>query len=156
MNGTASFSAWDYREVFEIAQLGDLIYMDPPYQGVTNSRDNRYLAGVEFDDFVKAIDILNRKGIDFLISYDGECGGREYGKELPSELNCTKILLNAGISTQATLLGKKNTTYESLYISNNLYQNYLLRIKNKFTWGDLGGNEIFVTTDLGRDTEDRS
>ncbi|MCL2046786.1 MAG: hypothetical protein FWG88_10440 [Oscillospiraceae bacterium] len=34
---------------------------------------------------------------------------------------------------------------------NNLYQNNLLRIKNKFTWGASGGNEIFVSTDLGRD-----
>ena len=120
MKDKVSFSALDYQEVFEMAQPGDLVYMDPPYQGVTNKRDNRYLSGVEFDDFAEAIETLNKKGVDYLVSYDGECGGKEYGKELPKELNCTKILLNAGISTQATLLGKRNTTYEALYVSKNL------------------------------------
>ena len=120
MKGRVSFSALDYHEIFNLAQPGDLVYMDPPYQGVSNIRDNRYLSGVDFNSFAKAIESLNRKGIDYIISYDGECGGKEYGKELPSELDCTKILLNAGVSTQATLLGKRNTTYEALYISKSL------------------------------------
>ena len=120
MKGKASFFALDYQEIFEMAQPGDLIYMDPPYQGVTNNRDNRYLSGVEFANFAEAIKTLNRKGVDYLISYDGECGGKEYGKTLPLELDCTRILLNAGLSTQATLLGKRNTTFEALYLSKSL------------------------------------
>ena len=136
MKGRVSFSALDYQEVFDIAQLGDLIYMDPPYQGVSNMRDNRYLSGIGFDEFAKAVDTLNRKGVDYLISYDGECGGKEYGKELPSELDCTKILLNAGISTQATLLGKRNTTYEALYVSKSLY-NKCEGVSNNYHYGRL-------------------
>jgi len=120
MKGKVFFSALDYQEVFDLAQPGDLVYMDPPYQGVSNMRDNRYLSGVDFNGFAKALETLNRKGVDYIISYDGECGGKEYGKELPSELDCTKFLLNAGISTQATLLGKRNTTYEALYVSKSL------------------------------------
>ena len=132
MKDKVSFSALDYQEVFEMAQPGDLVYMDPPYQGVTNKRDNRYLSGVEFNDFAEAIETLNNKGVDYLVSYDGECGGKEYGKELPEKLNCTKILLNAGISTQATLLGRRNTTYEALYISKNLAQ-CVEKIPKQFT-----------------------
>ena len=94
--------------------------MDPPYQGVTNVRDNRYFAGVPFDEFASAIEILDRKGVDYLISYDGECGGKAYGEELPEELHCKKVLLKAGLSSQATLLGKKSTTFEALYISDTL------------------------------------
>ena len=120
MKGRVSFSAVDYHEVFEQVRPGDLVYLDPPYQGVSDSRDHRYFSGVLFDDFADAVETLNRKGVDFLISYDGECGGKEYGKDLPQELGCTKILLNAGISTQATLLGKRDTTYEALYVSRNL------------------------------------
>ncbi|MDR1563387.1 MAG: Dam family site-specific DNA-(adenine-N6)-methyltransferase [Oscillospiraceae bacterium] len=120
LKGCVSFSALDYREIFDMAQPGDLVYMDPPYQGVTNAKDNRYFSGVEFEEFATAIEMLNQKGVDYLISYDGECGGKEYGEELPPDLNCTKILLNAGLSTQATLLGKRNVTYEALYISENL------------------------------------
>jgi DNA adenine methylase len=114
------FSAVDYHQVFEIAKHGDLVYMDPPYQGVSNRRDNRYFVGVDFDDFSNSIEILNRKGVDYIISYDGECGGKEYGNDLPLSLKCTKFLLNAGLSTQATLLGKRNTTFEALYVSENL------------------------------------
>jgi DNA adenine methylase len=120
LRGKVSFSASDYREVFDMAKVGDIVYMDPPYQGVTNVRDKRYFSGVPFDEFVSAIDSLNKRGIDFLISYDGECGGKEYGQELPKELGCKKILLNAGLSSQALLLGKKQITFEALYIGRGL------------------------------------
>lgn len=114
------FSARDYREVLDEARQGDLVYMDPPYQGVSGARDCRYVAGIDFPDFVEAVDRLNRKGVDFVISYDGRCGDRSYGEDLPDALDCQKIYLNAGLSTQATLLGRKETTYEALYLSRNL------------------------------------
>ncbi len=120
LKGKTSFSALDYHEILDMAKPGDLVYMDPPYQGVTNVRDNRYFAGVQFDEFAHAIVVLNKKGVDYLISYDGACGGKEYGEELPQELHCKKIMLNAGPSSQATLLGRKSTTFEALYISEAL------------------------------------
>ena len=120
LKGKTSFSSMDYRQALEMAQPGDVVYMDPPYQGVSNARDNRYLAGVGFDDFSGAVEILDAKGVAYVISYDGSCGGREYGRELPEVLNCTKFMLNAGPSAQATLLGRRETTVESLYVSNGL------------------------------------
>ena len=120
LKGKAVFSALDYREIFEMVEPGDLIYMDPPYQGVSNMRDNRYFSGLGFNEFSESITILNKKNVDYIISYDGECGGREYGNNLPKSLNCTKFLLNAGISSQATLLGKKDITFEALYVSKNI------------------------------------
>ena len=47
-------------------------------------------------------------------------GSVRYGHDLPEWLDCEKIYLNAGISTQAILLGKKEVTYEALYVSNKL------------------------------------
>ena len=120
LNGKTCFSTYDSHDVFEMARPGDLVYMDPPYQGVTNVRDNRYYAGIKFDEFVKSLEILNKKKVNYLISYDGECGGKEYGEDLPESLRCKKILLNAGLSSQSLLLGKKATTFESLYISESL------------------------------------
>ena len=120
LKGKTSFFALDYHDIFEMACPGDLIYMDPPYQGVTNVRDSRYFSGVPFHEFVEAIKMLNDKQIDYLISYDGACGGKEYGEDLPEALGCKKIMLNAGISSQALLLGKKSTTFEALYISKSL------------------------------------
>ena len=132
LKGKSKFSALDYREIFEMAQPGDLVYMDPPYQGVTNTRDNRYFSGVPFVEFADALELLNKKNVDFLISYDGECGGKEYGEELPAELGCKKMLLNAGISSQATLLGRKEITFEALYVSRNL-QPYEVFIPQQLT-----------------------
>ena len=120
LKGKTSFFALDYHDVFEMARPGDLVYMDPPYQGVTNVRDNRYFSGVPFYEFTEAIKVLNKKKVDYLISYDGVCGGKGYGFDLPESLGCKKIMLNAGLSSQSLLLGKKSTTFEALYISESL------------------------------------
>ena len=114
------FSSVDYREVTRNARRGDVVYMDPPYQGVCSSRDCRYFSGIDFNDFVECVDDLNRRGIDFIISYDGTCGDKQYGIDLPKELGLRKIMLNAGLSSQSLLLGKKETTVEALYLSHHL------------------------------------
>ncbi|MBQ9406856.1 MAG: DNA adenine methylase [Desulfovibrio sp.] len=124
LKGKTKFYSYDYKRIFEIAEYGDVVYMDPPYQGVTNVRDNRYVSGVEFDEFSEALKTLNKNKIDYLISYDGICGSKKYGKSLPKDLECQKVFLNAGISTQSTLLGKSDITYESLYISKYLIKEH--------------------------------
>ena len=120
LKGKTEFMSVDYKEVLQKAIPGDIVYMDPPYQGVSNVRDSRYYSGIDFYDFVETIDQLNRRGIDFLISYDGQCGDKKYGEDLPSDLGLKKVLLKAGFSSQSTLLGKKEITYEALYISSGL------------------------------------
>ena len=120
LKGKTTFSSLDYREILKQAVPGDLVYMDPPYQGVCISHDNRYYAGIEFDDFVGAVDELNSRGIDFMISYDGQCGEKQYGIDLPENLGLRKVLLNAGLSSQSVLLGRKEVTYEALYLSDKL------------------------------------
>lgn len=120
LKGKTEFSSVDYRDVIKTARQGDIVYMDPPYQGVCSSKDNRYFSGIVFDEFVNCIDELNSKGIDFVISYDGTCGEKQYGQELPMELKLKKVMLNAGLSTQSLLLGKKESTVEALYISHSL------------------------------------
>ena len=115
-----AFSSVDYREVTRNARRGDVVYMDPPYQGVCSLRDNRYFSGIDFNDFVECVDDLNRRDIDFIISYDGACGDKQYGIDLPEELGLRKIMLIAGLSSQSLLLGKKETTVEALYLSHRL------------------------------------
>lgn len=134
LKGKATFSALDYHDVLDMAKPGDLVYMDPPYQGVSNVRDNRYYAGVSFDEFAAAIEVLDRRGVYYLISYDGECGGKEYGEELPKNLHCQKVMLNAGLSSQALLLGKKATTFEALYISKTLLPLFNLAPQQLTMW----------------------
>lgn len=120
LKGKTEFTSTDYREITKEARPGDVVYMDPPYQGVCSSRDSRYFSGIKFNEFVECIDDLNRRNIDFAISYDGTCGERQYGEDLPKELGLKKIMLTAGLSSQSILLGKKETTIEALYLSRNL------------------------------------
>lgn len=120
LKGKTDFYSKDYKEILDMAQPGDIVYMDPPYQGVSMNRDSRYIAGVDFDDFVNAVDKLNQRNIDFLISYDGRCGNKQYGKDLPEHLKLYKVMLQAGLSSQSLLLGHKEATLEALYISTGL------------------------------------
>jgi DNA adenine methylase len=54
------------------------------------------------------------------LSFDGRTGDKTFGHPLPTELNLTKIEINAGRSTQATLLNRKEFTYEAVYLSPSL------------------------------------
>lgn len=120
LKGCIEFHSTDYRNILAATTEGDIVYMDPPYQGVSNVRDSRYCSGVDFYDFVEAIDRLNKRGIDFIISYDGKCGLKQYGDDLPVHLGLRKLFLKAGLSSQGLLLGRKDITYEALYVSRGL------------------------------------
>jgi len=120
LRGKCKFTSLDYREVLDQIEAGDFIYMDPPYQGVCKNRDSRYLSGIDFDQFVLAIQNLNQKGVAFAISYDGKLGDKAFGQILPHSLNLKRIEIVVGRSSQSTLLGKNETTVESLYLSPNL------------------------------------
>lgn len=110
-------SSCDYREALMDVQAADLVYMDPPYQGVSTNRDRRYKDGVTYDGFVAALEELNRRGISYIISYDGRTGAKQHGKPLPESLQLGHFEVDAGRSTQATLLGRDHRTVESLYLS---------------------------------------
>jgi len=117
LKGKTTVTSVNYRDVLKLAGSEDLVYMDPPYQGVCGNRDTRYLESVQFCEFVEALEELNSRHIRYIVSYDGRTGDKSYGKALPDELNLTLIELDAGRSSQATLLGKKVVTIESLYLS---------------------------------------
>lgn len=130
LKGKSKFTSLDYREVLEQIQEGDFIYMDPPYQGVCGNRDSRYLSGIDFDDFVLALEKLNQKKAIFAISYDGRLGNKSFGKVLPENLNLKKIEIEVGRSSQSTLLGKQETTIESLYLSPGLFESLVVKNLN--------------------------
>ena len=110
-------SSLDYREVLENCGKRDLVYMDPPYQGVCGSRDQRYLPAISHSEFCDALDKLIKRNMMFAVSYDGRTGDKVFGEPLPEALGLTHLEINAGRSTQATLLGRKEITYEGFYLS---------------------------------------
>ena len=122
LRGKSVFTSEDFRDVVSSVREGDVVYMDPPYQGTCGTRDHRYSDGIRFDDFVAGLDRLNRKGVRYLVSYDGRSGGKSYGKRLPEHLDLALIEIEAGRSTQATLLGQEAVTVESLYLSRPLVE----------------------------------
>jgi DNA adenine methylase len=120
LKGRTVISSLDYREMISDIKKTDLVYMDPPYQGVCRDKDSRYYSGIDTGEFEDFLSELNRNGVPHLISYDGKCGRKTYGNQLPDSLRLKRIELDAGRSSQATLLGKKDITYESLYLSETL------------------------------------
>lgn len=117
LKGRTVLSATDYREVLEEAKSGDIVYMDPPYQGVVDTHNHRYRHGIVFEDFVAALESLRRRKVAFIVSYDGRTGTKRYGRSLPVSLGLRHVEIPAGRSTQATLLGRDDRTFESLYLS---------------------------------------
>jgi len=120
LSGKTETSSTDYKEVLSLAKPDDVVYMDPPYQGVCATGDPRYFSGIDFDEFMYELKELNKRNIPFILSYDGRTGKKSYGQNLPEELEMYRLEVNAGRSTQATLLGRKDVTIESVYISKSL------------------------------------
>lgn len=111
-----------YQDVLKRVNSNDVVYMDPPYQGVCGERDQRYCDSVTFDEFVVELEKLNNRDIQYIVSYDGRTGNKTYGKNLPNHLKLQHFEIPVGKSTQSTLLGKSHETYESLYLSSSLVE----------------------------------
>lgn len=120
LRGRAEVRIGDWLETTTDAIPSDFIYMDPPYLGTTIGRDKRYAHQMPRDRLIKGLRLLLAKNIRFALSYDGMTGKKEYGPKLPEELDLTRLLLHAGVSSQATLNGRTEETIESLYISPGL------------------------------------
>jgi DNA adenine methylase len=120
LRGKTIVTSLSYENVLANVRDDDVVYMDPPYQGVCGERDSRYFSGIAFDDFVAQLGVLNLKNVRYLVSYDGRLGNRSYGKPLPAKLRLTLVEIEAGRSSQATLLGRDEMTVESLYLSSAL------------------------------------
>jgi DNA adenine methylase len=117
LRGKATVTIGDYRRTLMSARREDVVYMDPPYQGVCMNRDPRYISLPNFEEFTASLRSLNDRRISFILSYDGKTGKKSYGKPVPEDLGLLHIEIEAGRSSQATLLGRDRTTYESIYLS---------------------------------------
>lgn len=118
----------DYCEVLRTVSSDDLVYMDPPYQGVARNKSTRYIQPLNVEAFISELEQLNERNISYMVSFDGVCGDKTYGDALPAHLNLQQIMLHAGRSSQATLLGRDDVTFESLYLSPAL----IARLNGKF------------------------
>jgi DNA adenine methylase len=117
LKGKTEVYSTDYSRILENATSGDLIYMDPPYQGTGQNGGFSYAGNIDFNNFVLSLYELNKRNIPYILSFDGRTGDKTFGQPLPEALNLSKIEINAGRSTQATLLSREAYTYEAVYLS---------------------------------------
>lgn len=117
LRGRSTVLHGDWRHTLESASQDDFVYLDPPYEGVSTGRDRRYVRQLRRSELTEGLSELNSRNIPFALSYDGMTGGRAYGEPLPASLYDSRVMLNAGVSTQSTLNGRVEDTVESLYVS---------------------------------------
>jgi DNA adenine methylase len=117
LKGKAEVRIGDWLETTFDATVSDFVYMDPPYLGTTIGRDKRYAEQLQSDKLIYGLQALLDRGVPFALSYDGMTGEKVYGPPLPESLRLTRLLLHAGLSSQATLAGRAEETIESLYLS---------------------------------------
>ena len=117
LKNKATIYSEDFRAIANRTITQDLVYMDPPYQGTSFTRDHRYYNGLTYNTFVEALAEMNNKSISYIVSYDGITGNKQHGRLLPEFLSLKHLQIHAGRSTQSTLLGSADETIESLYLS---------------------------------------
>ena len=117
LKGKTEIFSSDYQNILDLTTAENLVYMDPPYQGTGMNGGFNYAGNIKFDNFVTSLFELNNRKVPFILSYDGRTGDKTYGIALPKNLNLTKIEINAGRSTQATLLNRSEITYEAVFLS---------------------------------------
>lgn len=109
------FRVRDYSEITNEVARGDFVYLDPPY---ANSH-NRYSENLDLNRFLVFLEVLNRKGVLWALSFDGNRGGADLTYELPKELYKYHTTLPSGHSAVQKVLNKSLE-----YVNESLYLNY--------------------------------
>lgn len=108
------FIIGDYRETTKTAKKGDLVYLDPPYF----YNKDRYSSDLNYEEFLKFLEDLNKREIKYVLSFDGSRGDKNYNIEIPSNLYKRKFTTKAGNSSVNNVLNqKKEMVFESLYLN---------------------------------------
>lgn len=135
LKGKTEIHSADYSTILDNATANDLIYMDPPYQGTGLNGGFNYAGNIDFDNFVISLFQLNKDNTPYILSFDGRTGDKTFGNPLPERLQLTKIEINAGRSSQATLLSRREFTFEAVYLSPALIEKIdLQKVMGKKTY----------------------
>lgn len=108
------FQKGDYWETTQNVKKGDFVYLDPPYFYTKG----RYFGTIDFARFTDYLAWLNKKNVNYALSFDGFRGDTNYMVELPKELYKRHLMLPSGNSSFKKVMDKKNeAVYESLYLN---------------------------------------
>jgi DNA adenine methylase (dam) len=120
-----NFINLDYKEIFEVAKPGDLIYCDPPY---SHSQSILYGAqSFKLEELLICIDKAKSKGIKVALSIDGNKKSGNYLCDLPIPKNLfeEELFISLGRS-MLRRFQMEGQTLESEHVSDRLLLNYSL------------------------------
>ena len=108
------FVCQDYTTTVAMAEKDDLIYFDPPYAG----NRQRYIEDLDLNRFFDTLENLNRRGVKWMLSFDGMRGTKDLTHAVPKFLFKQQLLLSSGNSAVNKVLnGPVERVEESLYLN---------------------------------------
>lgn len=110
---TVKFINQDYKEILQTVTDKDIVYLDPPYFNTKGM----YYGTINYNDFYAFLEQLNRKGIRWLLSFDGIRGNDDYTVNIPQDLYKEHLYIKSGKSSFNKLQLNNKEVYESLYMN---------------------------------------
>ncbi|HEY88739.1 MAG TPA: Dam family site-specific DNA-(adenine-N6)-methyltransferase [Thermoflexia bacterium] len=109
------FVTADYRDTLQLVTGGDLVFLDPPYQGTKG----RYLPlNFSIEEFYSELERLNSIGAKWILTFDGQAGKRAYVKDVPPDIYREHFALFTGNSPFTKLMGLSvDAVVESVYLN---------------------------------------
>lgn len=105
----------DYRECLEDVKAGDFVFLDPPYGG-TKSRYTK--TPFSLPDLFHTLDLLNSKGVNWMLTFDGASGERKYSFAPPEELYKSSFRIRTGKSAFRKVVDKvQEDILETVYLN---------------------------------------
>ena len=110
------FENCSYEKIFERCTENDFLYLDPPYFNTKSM----YYGGLDFEKFFNDLEQLNKRGVRWLMSFDGKSGNVDNTCEtIPKKLYKEHVYIKSGNSSFKRVIGnnKHAIVYESLYMN---------------------------------------
>ncbi len=110
-----TFKNCDYRELLSDVKKGDFVFLDPPYGG---TKDRYTRTPFCLKDFYSELERLNSLGANWMLTFDGTAGDRQYAYAPPQEIYRHKFEIYTGNSSFKKVMdSKKETIQESVYLN---------------------------------------